>query len=211
MEVHDKNRGNLARYNITAWFYDILDFPWELRYRGWRPHLVGDVRGRVLEAGVGTGRNLRHYPPEAELTALDLSPAMLRKAAGRVREARCPVHFLRGDACMMDEVPSDAYDWVVATFLCCVLPRELQPAAVGELARVLRPGGRFRLLEMVYSSDPRLLRRQRMFTPFVQKVYGARFDRHTLRHVRENRDLVVTGTRFLRHDIYLLIEGEKRQ
>ncbi len=51
-----------AKYDATAWFYDILDFPWELQYRRWRPALVGDVRGSVLEAGVGTGRNLPYYP-----------------------------------------------------------------------------------------------------------------------------------------------------
>jgi hypothetical protein len=32
-----KNLANRARYGITAWFYDILDYPWELQYRKWRP------------------------------------------------------------------------------------------------------------------------------------------------------------------------------
>jgi hypothetical protein len=58
---YDNNRVNLDRYNITALFYDLLDSPWELQYRKWRPELVGDLRGEVLEAGVGTGRNLGHY------------------------------------------------------------------------------------------------------------------------------------------------------
>jgi hypothetical protein len=40
------------KYNVTAWFYDILDYPWERQYRHWRPQLVGDLRGEVLEAGV---------------------------------------------------------------------------------------------------------------------------------------------------------------
>lgn len=61
MHIHEENLLIQAKYNVTAWFYDILDFPWELQYRHWRPALLGDMRGAVLEAGVGTGRNLRFY------------------------------------------------------------------------------------------------------------------------------------------------------
>jgi hypothetical protein len=57
----EERRALQLKYDITAWFYDILDYPWERQYRNWRPQLVGDVRGKVLEAGVGTGRNLKYY------------------------------------------------------------------------------------------------------------------------------------------------------
>jgi ubiquinone/menaquinone biosynthesis C-methylase UbiE len=209
MSLLEKNRGNLKKYNLTAWFYDVLDFPWERRYRKWRPRLVGDLRGHVLEAGVGTGRNLRYYHPEARLTALDFSPAMLTRSRKRAGEARCRVDFLHDDACTMESVQEASFDWVVATFLCCVIPGELQPEVIRQFGRVLRPGGRFRLLEMVYSEKPRLRKRQDFFTPFVEKVYGARFDRNTLEYVRNEGRLRVTQTRFLHHDVYLLIEGER--
>ena len=58
---------------------DILDYPWERQYRKWRPGLLTDVSGEVLEAGVGTGRNLKHYQPGVNLTAVDFSPAMLKQ------------------------------------------------------------------------------------------------------------------------------------
>ena len=107
----------------------------------------------------------------------------------------------------MESIPSGRYDWVVAFFLCCVLPEELQDQATREFARVLKPGGRFRLMEMRYSDNPKLRRRQDLFAPFVKKVYGAGFDRHTLAHVRNNTDLKVTETRYIKHDTYMLIEG----
>jgi ubiquinone/menaquinone biosynthesis C-methylase UbiE len=54
----------------------------------------------VLEVGVGTGRNLPHYPPcVAHLTALDFSPAMLQHARRRARGAICPVLFVQDDVC----------------------------------------------------------------------------------------------------------------
>ncbi len=208
--LHDLNLRNLKRYAVTAWFYDMLDYPWELQYRKWRPRLLGDVSGEVLEAGVGTGRNLEFYGPSVNLTALDLSPAMLRTASKRSAKAACPVRFVQGDACRMDAVPTGGFDWVVAFFLCCVLPRELQPAAIAEFARVLKPGARFRLLEMKYSKDPAVRRRQDIFAPFVRRVYGAGFDRDTLSHLEKNKNLEVTGTRFLKHDVYLLIDGVKK-
>lgn len=57
LDLHELNLLNQKRYGITAWFYDILDWPWEKQYRKWRPGLLSEVSGEVLEAGIGTGRN----------------------------------------------------------------------------------------------------------------------------------------------------------
>ncbi len=46
-----RNAAPFSSVRITAWFYDILDYPWERQYRHWRPQLVGDIHGEVLEAG----------------------------------------------------------------------------------------------------------------------------------------------------------------
>ena len=63
LNMHELNLLNRKRYAGTAWFYDILDFPWELQYRKWRSGLLADLKGEVLEAGIGTGRNLKYYQP----------------------------------------------------------------------------------------------------------------------------------------------------
>lgn len=198
-----------AKYDLTAWFYDLLDFPWELQYRRWRPGLLEEVRGRVLEAGVGTGRNLRYYPAEASVTCIDLSQGMLRRAAKRGRQAACHFVLCHEDVTTMASIPSNHFDWLISTFLCCVMPDHLQPLAVAQFERILKPGGRFRLLEIVYSKEARLRRRQELFAPFVERAYGARFDRNTLAHVRAAAKLRLLSTRFLKHDTYLLIEGER--
>jgi demethylmenaquinone methyltransferase/2-methoxy-6-polyprenyl-1,4-benzoquinol methylase len=200
----------VRKYRVASWFYDVLDYPWERQYRRWRPSLLGDVSGRVLEAGVGTGRNLRHYSAQANVTGLDLSPNMIRIAAKRAKKTACQVRLLCRDATRLWDLPSDDFDWYVATFLFCVLPDRLQALALEEMERVLKPGGRFMILEMLYSADRRLLRRQMLFTPFVEKVYGARFDRRTLEHLQENDGIEISQTRFLKADTYLLIEGRKK-
>ena len=207
--VHERNRLLQAKYRITAWFYDILDYPWERAYRRWRPGLLADVRGAVLEAGVGTGRNLRHYHPHVQLTGIDLSPHMLKRASKRANAAASSVELRHDDATTMQSVPSGQYDWLISTFLCCVMPNELQPLAIEQFERVLKPGGHFKLLEIVYSKNPRLRRRQQRLAPFVEKVYGARFDRNTLSYIQKAPHLKITRTTFLKHDTYLLIEGTR--
>jgi len=206
---NERNRLLQAKYNITARFYDILDLPWERHYRHWRPGLIGDLRGTVLEAGVGTGRNLKYYHPDVRLTGIDLSPAMIERARKRGESAACECSFCQDDACVMETVPSGHFDWLVATFLCCVMPDELQPLAIEQFERVLKPGGRFRLLEMLYSNNPKDRRRQNLFAPFVEKVYGARFDRNTLHYLQQSPKLRISSTWYLRKDIYLVIEGER--
>lgn len=205
--MREENLSLRAKYNITALFYDILDYPWERVYRRWRPWLLGDMRGRVLEAGIGTGRNFAHYHPDVRLTGVDLSDVMLRKAAKRARKARCSIELVHDDASVLQHVPSSQYDWVVSTFLCCVMPDEFQPQALAQFARVLKPGGRFRLLEMIYSKDRKIRKRQDFFSPFVEKVYGARFDRKTLHFLEGSPDLQITTKRYLQDDVYLLVEG----
>jgi ubiquinone/menaquinone biosynthesis C-methylase UbiE len=209
-EENTESQSLEAKYNVTGWFYDILDYPWERQYRKWRPELLGDLSGRVLEAGVGTGRNLAHYPPDLDVIGIDLSARMLAKATKRARHASCRVTLAQDDATALSTIEDGSMDWVVSTFMCCVMPNKLQPMAVAQFARVLKPGGRFRLLEMVYSESPELRKRQERFAPFVERVYGARFDRETQRYIEENPDLDITSTRFLKADTYLLLEGVRK-
>jgi len=209
--VREENLSLRAKYNITAMFYDILDYPWERVYREWRPGLLGDLRGRVLEAGVGTGRNFQHYHESIELTAVDLSDVMLRKAAKKAKKAKCKIELLHDDASVMRLVDSNHYDWIISTFLCCVMPDEFQPMALEQFSRVLKPGGKFRLLEMIYSKNRKIRRRQEFFTSFVEKVYGARFDRQTVQFIEESAELDIISKRFLKDDVYLLIEGARKE
>ncbi|MEE9597369.1 MAG: class I SAM-dependent methyltransferase [Acidiferrobacterales bacterium] len=200
-----------AKYNLTAMFYDILDYPWERIYKKWRPALLADIRGTVLEAGVGTGRNLRHYHHTVELVGVELSERMLEKARKRTKTCQCEIELIHEDATIMKTVDANQFDWVFSTFMCCVMPDDLQELAIEQFGRVLKPGGRFRLLEMVYSKNKKIRRRQDFFAPFVEKIYGARFDRNTLRHLEQSSKLKVTNTSFLKDDVYLLIEGIRQK
>jgi ubiquinone/menaquinone biosynthesis C-methylase UbiE len=211
LPIHEDNRFLQAKYNLTAWFYDILDYPWERQYRNWRPILLQDVQGKVLEPGVGTGQNLRYYRSDVNLLGIDISPAMLKKAASRGKAARCNFELRLEDATAMTSIPSNHFDWIVSLYLCCVMPDHLQPLAIKQFERVLKPGGRFRLLDMVYSKDPKLRRRQDFFSRFIERVYGARFDRNTLSYLQNFEKIRITNTYFIKKDVYLVIEGQRAE
>ncbi len=209
MKSHPDNQALHAKYAITAWWYDILDYPWERLYKQWRPQLLQGLQGKVLEAGCGTGRNFTYYPENVELTAIELSKAMLIKAAKRATQANCHIELLQQDATNMHDIADEQFDWIVSTFMCCVMPDHLQPKTLDEFSRILKPGGRFKLLEMIYSKDSKLKRRQDFFAPLVEKIYGARFDRHTLEYLSAHPKLEVSKVSFLKDDTYLLVEGYK--
>jgi ubiquinone/menaquinone biosynthesis C-methylase UbiE len=170
---------NWQKYQRIASLYDLLDLPFEVaRYRRIRPFLFAGLGGRILEAGVGTGRNFPYYPPGASVVAIDFSPAMLRRAERRRHLAAAPVELRQMDVTRLD-FPDRSFDAAIATFLFCVLPDALQIPALKELMRVLKPGGEVRLLEYVRpkSSGRRLL--ARFWEPWIAFVYGASFDRGT--------------------------------
>lgn len=82
------------RYDRLALVYDLYDLPLELLfYRHRRRHLLRPATGRVLEVGIGTGKNIPHYPPVVDLTGIDLSPWMLARAEHRARKHGLPVEL----------------------------------------------------------------------------------------------------------------------
>jgi ubiquinone/menaquinone biosynthesis C-methylase UbiE len=170
---------NLDRYQRIAWVYDFLDLPFEYgRYRKIRPQLFSGLSGRILDAGVGTGRNFPFYPPSSEVVGIDLSPAMLDRARRRLATAAAPVKLRRMDVTRLD-FPDRHFDAAVATFLFCVLPDELQVAGMRELRRVVKPGGIIRCLEYTRPSGGMRRAMTRLWEPWVHWAYGAGFDRRT--------------------------------
>jgi ubiquinone/menaquinone biosynthesis C-methylase UbiE len=174
---------NAQRYQRIAPIYDLLDLPFErFRYRAIRPLLFHGMQGRLLDAGVGTGRNCEFYPPTATVSGIDISPAMLARA-----HHRCPTLAAGGRLYEMDvtalKFADGSFDAAVSSFLFCVLPDPLQQPALRELGRVVRPGGLIRLLEYVRPSG--IVRRvtSYIWQPWIRWAYGASFDRRTEQHV----------------------------
>ena len=196
----------IERYQRIAPVYDLLDLPFEYgRYRRIRGLLFQGLSGRLLDVGVGTGRNFPFYPPGSQVVGIDVSSAMLARAEPRRKSAAAEVELRQMDVTCL-EIPDRTFDAAVATFLFCVLPEELQVPALKELGRVVKPGGPVRLLE--YVRPQRTVRRvlARLWEPWIAWAYGASFDRRTGEHIPE-AGLELTEARFVVDDLVRLISA----
>ncbi len=154
----------------------------EKRYIPWREHLWKQVPGpRVLEIGVGTGKNMSFYPPEIEITAIDLTPGMLARAHKRATELGLNVNLQLGDAQALD-FPDNSFDSVVATFVFCSVPDAV--LGLREVRRVLKPAGQLFLLEHMRAPSPALGFIMDMLNPLVVRMMGANINRPTVENVQ---------------------------
>jgi len=200
----------LARYQRIAPWYDLLDLPFEYgRYRRIRPLLFAGLSGRILDAGVGTGRNAEFYPATASIVGIDISPAMLAHAERRRRLSLASVELRQMDVAHLD-FPAASFDAAVSTFLFCVLPDDMQVPALRELARVVKPGGIIRLLEYVRPHGR--LRRiiAKLWEPWIGWAYGAGYDRRTEQHIPEV-GLELVEARFVVDDLLKLLTARIRR
>ena len=192
------------RYQRIAPFYDLLDLPFEHgRYRMLRPQLFVGLSGRILDAGVGTGRNFPFYPPGVEVVGVDISPAMLARAERRRRQSAAVIELREMDVTCLD-LPNDSFNAAVSSFLFCVLPDEQQVPALRELGRVVKADGSIRLLEYVRPQGTIRRLISKLWDPWIYWAYGATFDRRTEDHVRD-AGLEITEARFVVDDLIKLI------
>ncbi len=170
------------RYDRGAATYDLREGLMELLFRRWRRELWGSVpAGRILEIGVGTGKNMPYYPAGAEIVAIDFSPKMLERAERRARRLGAPVSLHLMDAQALG-FPDASFDAAVATFVFCSVPDPV--LGLSEARRVLKPGGRLYLLEHVRSEAPLLGRAMDLVNPLFVRLTGANLNRRTVENVR---------------------------
>lgn len=152
---------------MNGCLYDLALRPFARRIDTLREELLSRSRGRVLELGVGTGLNLRFYPPGVEVTGIEPDAAMLRRA--KPRAAARAVQLLEGDAQALPFADA-SFDTVVGTLVLCTVP---DPAlAMREARRVLKPQGRLLLLEHVRRNTPLAGRVLDALTPLWKHVAG---------------------------------------
>jgi ubiquinone/menaquinone biosynthesis C-methylase UbiE len=171
-----------------------------------RRRLLADTEGVVVEIGAGTGLNFPHYPAGLAVAATEPDPHMLKAARKAARRAKAKVTVLQAAAEALP-LPSRSADVVVSTLVLCSVPD--QAAALAEVSRVLKPGGRLLLLEHVRASDPALARKQdRRERTQVRFAGGCHPNRDTLRAVvaagfdaRAVQDVTLPGMRITRPGI----------
>lgn len=132
----DRTRRRLDRR--SGYFFE----RWTIRdSREW---VCRQATGRTLEVGSGTGLNLRWYPADVELVAVDLDHERLAIAAERARELKRAVHLAVADG---HQLPFDGgtFDTVVCTLAICDISD--RAAVLAEAHRVIHAGGNLLLID----------------------------------------------------------------
>jgi len=196
-----------ATYDRISAVYDLMEAVSErMLFRRWRRELFAMASGRILEVGVGTGKNIPYYPAGSRVFAIDVSQGMLQRACGRARRAECKPRFIRMDAQQLG-FKKDSFDTVIATFVYCSVPDPTR--GLIELERVCKPDSRILLLEHVRSAGRIRGRIMDAANPLLARLAGFNTNRDTVGNVRR-AGLEVTAVCSLKGDLFKRIHAGRK-
>jgi phosphatidylethanolamine/phosphatidyl-N-methylethanolamine N-methyltransferase len=197
------------RYDRLAPIYDVMEAGVEwLAFERWRQQLWQKVEGRrVLEVGVGTGKNFPHHREDFVVAGIDLSGKMLSRAQPRLTQSPGGVTLFQMDAERL-AFASEVFDTAVATFVFCSVP--IPVAGLQELARVVRRGGQVLLLEHVRIDRPVIGTAMDVLDPLIVRVMGAHIARQTVSNAERAGLEIVSVTSLAPGDLVKLIAARVR-
>lgn len=207
VRLQQETEATRRRYQRIAPFYDRRELLAEQRHLSWRERLWSMVLGpRVLEVGVGTGKNIPFYPAGIEITAIDLTPGMLERAKKLAKDSGVEVDLHLGDVQNL-EFPDHTFDTVLATYVFCSVPDPV--LGLEEVLRVTKPGGQALFIEHVRSENLLLGALMDMVDPLVARMIGPHINRRTVQNV-ERAGLQISMVENLGHGgIFKLIVAHK--
>jgi ubiquinone/menaquinone biosynthesis C-methylase UbiE len=136
----------------------------------------------VLEIGVGTGKNIPYYPEDIEVTGIDLSPGMLKRANQRLTKKQENHLTLKEMDVQQMDFSDDTFDDVVATFVFCSVPDPI--LGLKEALRVTKPGGKLHLLEHMRADGTALASAMDKLDNPIHYLSGVHIARRTVSNVK---------------------------
>lgn len=137
---------------------------------GLRRRACTGLHGRVVEVGFGSGLNVPYYPGEvSSVAAIEPADTAWNLAKKRLADAGVPIDRtgLDGQSLPLDDASCDT---ALSTFTLCTIPDV--DAALGEIRRVLKPGGALHFLEHGLAPDESVRRWQHRLDPMERRLFG---------------------------------------
>ncbi|AKB81956.1 Phosphatidylethanolamine N-methyltransferase [Methanosarcina barkeri 3] len=173
-------------------------------FREWRKEALSDLSGKVLEVGVGTGRNLKYYPAACRVIGIDKSEGMLQKASEKA-ECRKNITLYPMDAEHL-EFPDNSFDYVVITFVLCTIPDPVK--ALREMRRVMKPSGELIALEHVHSDYPFIDFIEHLINPVLFLLLGDHTTRHTVKNIEKAGFTIKEAKKLAFRDVFRKIRAK---
>lgn len=181
MTHHRETEETRNRYNRIAPLYDAMEVIPEMFYKRWRKQLWSLVSGQeILEAGIGTGKNIPYYPNGVSVTGIDISERMLVRAESRATNLHRSIVLHQMDVQQLS-FDNHQFDATIATFVFCSVPDPLK--GLQELARVTKREGKIVLLEHMRANNLILGQMMGLMDPFVHRLTGPHIARRTVDNV----------------------------
>ncbi|SRR5690625_1270587 len=178
------------RYDRISALFDVMD---HMIRDSWRKNLLANLQGNILEVGVGTGANLRHYSTNVHVTGIDFSPKMLARAYEQVDKVKAKVVLKEMDIQHMD-FPDNTFDAVVSTCVFCSVPDPVK--GFQEIRRVVKPDGKIVMLEHMRSENGFAGKMLDLINPLTVRIVGANVNRKTIENI-ENAGLKIEKQDYL--------------
>jgi len=195
----------LSKYDRISPIYDLMEAPVELfLFKKWRRALLSDLHGSVLEVGTGTGKNLEYYPKDCKVTAIDISPKMLKHAKKRM-VGMDNISLQVMDAELL-AFADNSFDYVITTFVLCSIPNPV--AALREMRRVCKPDGLVINLEHMRSSNRMLTFLENVLNPISVFFMGVNLNRKTVENIKKAGLSVVEEKHLALRDVFRLIRSK---
>ncbi len=196
------------KYDRISSVYNIFEtIPETVMFKKWRKRILEQPKGKVLEIGVGTGKNLCYYNyKQVDLTAIDISPGMLKQAESLAKKKNYPLTFKLSSA---QKLPfeNNTFDYIVCTFVLCSVPEPV--GALTEMNRVLKPKGKVIFLEHVLSKNRILAFIENLFNPLTTRMMGVNINRNTPENIKKSGLKLIKEKNLALVDVFKEMEAEK--
>jgi phosphatidylethanolamine/phosphatidyl-N-methylethanolamine N-methyltransferase len=172
-----------SRYDRISPYYDFMESILErIAFARWRKRVFDSLHGeKILEVGVGTGKNFDFYPGGKKITAIDFSPKMLSKARNKAKAKGLSVDLVEMDVQDL-RFADQTFDTIIATFVFCSVPDPIK--GLREIKRVCKKDGKIILLEHVRPGGAFGGKIFDFFNPLTVKLMGVNINRDTVANMQ---------------------------
>ena len=196
------------KYNRLAKFYDLHSKIAErIWFKRWRKRFIPPLKGRILEVGIGTGKNLDFYGKGAKVIGIDFSEKMLQIAKEKlVKSGKKNILLKQMDAENL-KFKDNSFDYVVTTCVFCSVPDPIK--GLKEIRRVLKPTGRLIMIEHVLSKNPIIALIEHINNPLTKFFMGVNINRNTRQNIIQAGMKIAEDRNLALFDVFRLFIAEK--